>query len=118
MFAWPPDGKTMKRITNMPDELVDELRDVYREKRSLLAVIRHIQKRGFGQRYLGHEMMVVDTFRLRVGQMAWMSWWFEDPLPGQDHITDEELDEKMVPEIEKNRPLWDRPAASDDEPKS
>lgn len=106
----------MERITNMPDAMVDELREVYRREQSILAVIHHIQRKRLGERHRGYELMVKDAFRLRISQMVWMSWWFEAPLPKQMHITDEELDEKMVPEIESRRHLWDRPACEDGRP--
>lgn len=104
----------MKRITKMSDCLVDELRQIYRERKSVIAVIRHIQTCGLEDlHHGGYYLMILEAFRLRVSQMAWMSWWFEAPEPNQDFITDEELDSKMVPEVEANRHLWDKPAAQD-----
>ncbi len=106
----------MNRLTQMPDATVDILRDIYRQSHSVLAVIQYILRERLGDSYLGHELMVKEAFRLRVSQMAWMSWWFASPHPDQMHITDQELDAKMVPEIESRRHLWDRPACEDDLP--
>lgn len=103
----------MTRITGIPDDLVNELRQAYREKGSVLVLIRLIQGKKLDNRYLDYELMILDAFRLSLRQIAWMSWWCDDPVPGQDHITDSELEEKMIPEIESRRHLWDRPAADD-----
>lgn len=104
----------MTRLLDMTHDMVDDLRDVYREQRSVLAVIRRAKYRDLGRGHADLHLILLETFRLRVGQMTLFLWWDDDPLPNQAHITDDELDEKMVPEIEARRHLWDKPASEDD----
>ncbi len=106
----------MNRASKMPDELVDKIRDLYRRERSFATVVHFMRKDGLSNRYFSYQLMLLDTFRLRVGQLSMMMCWIPNERPTSKYLTDEEVDAKMVPEIESRRHLWDRPACEDDLP--
>ncbi len=106
----------MTRASKMPDALVDEIRDLYRRERSFAAVVHFMRRDGRSNRYFSYQVMLLDTFRLRVWQLSSMMSWFPGERPSARFLTDEEVDARMVPEIESRRHLWDRPACDDDRP--
>lgn len=103
----------MNRITNMSDDLVEELRQFYRTHRSVVQLIRYIKARGDEASYGYHHLMIMDAFYLSVSQARPMSQWWDEGSSDPEAMSDEELDEQMRIQIGSTRPLWDKDAAKD-----